>query len=209
MGAGRFGGCIVRNYSRARISKCVLLRVSRKRSMISSPRTLYSIAEIEVIDTSVHPTTCLSSASRLNSPTVAHCALERTGCFCRARGLLRRMPNPTRLHKSQQSGSSEFCCEAQMCSAMKCARHFKATTEDRRRLVMTGLKKPLAVLALGLAVTALTSPSYAQRAPATSARHARPPCTPAAASPTTGAMRIGPAWPNMAKPSSRQHASVN
>src|SRR5215510_2679995 len=61
------------------------LRVSRKRSMISSPRTLYSIAEIEVIDTSAHPTTCLSSASRLNSPTVAHCALERTGCFCRAR----------------------------------------------------------------------------------------------------------------------------
>jgi hypothetical protein len=30
---------------------------------------------------------------------------------------------------------------------------------------MTSLKKPLAVLALGLAVTALASPSYAQRAP--------------------------------------------
>src|SRR6516162_11690471 len=38
-------------------------------------------------------------------------------------------PNPTRLRKSQQSGSSEFCCEAQMCCAMECARHFKATTE--------------------------------------------------------------------------------
>jgi hypothetical protein len=37
-------------------------------------------------------------------------------------------------------------------------------SDDRRRLVMTSLKKPLAVLALGLAVTALASPSYAQRA---------------------------------------------
>jgi hypothetical protein len=38
-------------------------------------------------------------------------------------------------------------------------------SDHRRRLVMTSLKKPLAVLALGLAVTALASPSYAQRAP--------------------------------------------
>src|SRR5262249_38696413 len=37
-------------------------------------------------------------------------------------------------------------------------------SDDRRRLVMTIWKKPLAVLALGLAVTALASPSYAQRA---------------------------------------------
>src|SRR5262245_50902536 len=73
------------------------------------------------------------------------------------------MPNPTRLHKSQQSGSSDFSCKATdvFCDEVRSA----LQSDHRRRLVMTSLKKPLAVLALGLAVTALASPSYAQRAP--------------------------------------------
>src|SRR5262245_66620156 len=53
-----------------------------------------------------------------------------------------------------------------------------------RRFVMTILKKRLAVLALGLAVTALASPSYAQGAGRHSARRARPPFRTAATSTT-------------------------
>ncbi len=61
---------------------------------------------------------------------------------------------------------------------------------------MTIWKKPLAVLALGLAVTALASPSYAQRAgrdvsaARAAALHA---CSGFADS--TGVMPIGPVWP--------------
>src|SRR5262249_45817205 len=69
-----------------------------------------------------------------------------------------------------------------------------------RRFVMTILRKRLAVLALGLTVPALASPSYAQEPAPTSARHARPPFRTAATSTTpTGTMPIGPVWLNTAK----------
>ena len=64
---------------------------------------------------------------------------------------------------------------------------------------MTTLKKRLAVLALGLAVTALASPSYARelenRIPAPLSAPAQTPTAPTANSPTCGGYGWGPSSP--------------
>jgi hypothetical protein len=78
------------------------------------------------------------------------------------RHLKRTLAIHSRSSQCRQSRVSEFCCPAlgECCDEVRSA----LSSDGKRRRVMTILKIHLAVLAMGLAVTALASPSHARGA---------------------------------------------